>query len=86
MPVVDPDLKAKILAARQMLGKQYVTDEDLWRLEREGRFANLNLTPKGSNRSDDETDRPLPNQPAPSGPVAPGGQGDADKVPRETKR
>ncbi len=39
--VVDPLLKAKVLAAREMLGKETVNDEDLWRLEREGRFAGL---------------------------------------------
>ena len=42
--VVDSKLKAKILAAREMLGKETVNDEDLWRLEREGRFAGLAVT------------------------------------------
>ena len=40
-PVVDPELKAKIVAAREILGKDTVSDEDLWQLEREGRFAAL---------------------------------------------
>lgn len=38
-PVIDPVLKAKILRARTLLGKPYVTDEDIWRLEGEGRGA-----------------------------------------------
>ena len=40
-PVVDPALKAKIVAAREILGKETVNDEDLWELERQGRFASL---------------------------------------------
>ena len=40
-PVVDSKLEAKILAARQILHQDVVNDEDLWRLEREGSFANL---------------------------------------------
>jgi hypothetical protein len=34
-------MKAKILRARELLGQAYVTDEDLWRLEREGLFRGL---------------------------------------------
>jgi hypothetical protein len=44
-PVVDPALKAKIVAAREILGRDTVNDEDLWQLERQGRFATL--TPGG---------------------------------------
>jgi hypothetical protein len=40
-PVADPALKARIVAAREILGRDTVNDEDLWRLEREGRFAGL---------------------------------------------
>jgi len=40
-PVDDPLLKAKIIAARAILQRDVVSQEDLWRLEREGRFANL---------------------------------------------
>jgi hypothetical protein len=40
-PVVDPQLQARILRAREILGQAYVTDEDLWRLEREGFFRGL---------------------------------------------
>jgi hypothetical protein len=43
--VLDPILKAKIVAAREILGKDVVNDEDLWRLEREGRFAELAVPP-----------------------------------------
>ena len=39
--VVDPTLKAKIVAAREILGKDTVNDEDLWQLERQGRFADI---------------------------------------------
>jgi hypothetical protein len=49
-PVVDQALKAKILAAREILGRDTVNDEDLWQLERQGRFASLTLpgdTPAG---------------------------------------
>jgi hypothetical protein len=37
-PVSDPLLMGKILQAQEILGKQYVTDEDIWRLEREGKI------------------------------------------------
>ncbi|MCP3138810.1 hypothetical protein [Pyxidicoccus xibeiensis] len=42
-PVTDPLLLAKVKKARELLGQPYVTDEDLWRLEREGRFDDLNV-------------------------------------------
>lgn len=41
IPVTDPRLKAKIQRARELLKQEFVTDEDLLRLEREGRFADL---------------------------------------------
>jgi hypothetical protein len=44
-PVFDPMMKKKILLAEQILGKDTVDDDDLWRLEREGAFANLKSTP-----------------------------------------
>jgi hypothetical protein len=44
--VLDPLLKQKIILARQLLGQDVVNDEDLWRLEREGAFANLKVTPQ----------------------------------------
>ncbi len=43
-PVADPNLEAKIRAAREILHQDVVTDDDLWRLEREGKFANLTTT------------------------------------------
>lgn len=42
-PITDPVLTAKVKKARELLGQPYVTDEDLWRLEREGRFDDLNV-------------------------------------------
>lgn len=44
-PVIDPVLEAKILRARELLGKPYVTDEDIWRLEREGLMTDLQIEP-----------------------------------------
>ncbi|HEY3352487.1 MAG TPA: PKD domain-containing protein [Polyangia bacterium] len=44
-PVVDPLLKEKIIRARQILGQDTVSDEDLWRLQREGAFADLVVPP-----------------------------------------
>ena len=37
-PVLDSALKNKIVAARSILGKDVVDDEDLWNLERQGAF------------------------------------------------
>ena len=54
-PVVDPALKAKIVAAREILGRDTVNDEDLWQLERQGRFAALapgGDTPARATRSE----------------------------------
>jgi hypothetical protein len=56
-PLLDPFLKAKVIAARQILHQDVVNDEDLWRLEREGKFANLPVpTTTGSSA-------PPPNDP-----------------------
>lgn len=44
-PVLDPVLRAKIVAARKLLGKDYVTDDDIIRLEKEGKFADLVVDP-----------------------------------------
>jgi hypothetical protein len=38
IPVDDPVLLAKIKRAREILGQELVTDEDIWRLEREGKM------------------------------------------------
>lgn len=43
--VMDPVLKAKILAARKILGKEFVTDEDILRLEKEGKLNDLVVEP-----------------------------------------
>jgi len=45
VPVLDPLLKKKIMLARQLLGKPFVNDEDLWALERQGAFADLTVSP-----------------------------------------
>ncbi|HEX5061648.1 MAG TPA: hypothetical protein VFV99_19915 [Kofleriaceae bacterium] len=43
--VADVQLMAKIIAAQKILGKQYVTDEDIWRLEREGKLDTATIDP-----------------------------------------
>jgi len=40
-PVLSAYMRAKILRARELLGKEFVTDEDIWTLEREGKLADL---------------------------------------------
>jgi hypothetical protein len=42
-PVTDPVLLAKVKRARELLKQEFVTDEDIFRLEREGRFADLKV-------------------------------------------
>lgn len=42
-PITDPVLLAKVKRAREFLHQDYVTDEDIFRLEREGRFADLKV-------------------------------------------
>ena len=59
--IVDRTMKAKIMAARAILGKDVVTDEDLWMLERQGKFANLVVPPEPTNG-------PPPPPPTPPGP------------------
>jgi hypothetical protein len=41
VPVEDDALKARILRARELLKKPFVTEEELLTLEREGKFADL---------------------------------------------
>jgi hypothetical protein len=53
IPVTDGLLAAKILKAKELLGKATVTDEDLWELERQGQFMGL---------------QPVPVKPQPDGP------------------
>jgi len=73
MPVNDPALKQKILAARRILNKPYVTDDDLIQLEREGKFADLPpLPPQPPPARPPEGQVPVPAPP----PDGPRGQGD----------
>ncbi len=44
-PITDPVLLAKVKRARELLKQQYVTDEDILRLDREGKFADLKVDP-----------------------------------------
>lgn len=44
-PVTDPTLLAKVKRARELLHQEFVTDEDIFRLDREGRFADLKVDP-----------------------------------------
>jgi len=67
--VVDPVRKAKILAARQILGQDVVTDEEIWQLEREGLLANL-VVPPGSAAAAQAPMQPL-TPPAPIDPKVP---------------
>jgi hypothetical protein len=55
--VANPSLRANILAARSMLGKDVVTDEDIWQLEREQRLPPLLST---GVRAVDAPPRPPP--------------------------
>jgi hypothetical protein len=61
-PVTDPLLAAKILEAQRILGQEYVSQEDLWRLERTGAFEGLepvpNLTTSGEPPPPPKPDRP----------------------------
>ena len=44
-PGLEPVLLAKIKRARELLHQEFVTDEDIFRLEREGRFQDLKVEP-----------------------------------------
>jgi hypothetical protein len=68
--ITDPVLKAEILEARKLLGRDQVNDDDLMRLEREGAFDNLRVAatmPAASQDKgkDKEELRQLPKQPKP---------------------
>lgn len=83
-PVVDPLLKAKIIAARKILNRPYVTDEDLWALERQGKFADIiaqhQAQPQPQPRQNDRREEPARDPgPPPPGPTAPPGTGEEDK-------
>jgi hypothetical protein len=84
MPVEDPLLKQKILAARRILNRPYVTDEDLWALQRAGKFAELEAqlqaNPGQRTPAVDPRDQVSKDPgPPPEGPTAPGGTGDEPK-------
>jgi hypothetical protein len=59
-PLTDPTLLAKVKRARELLHQEYVTDEDIFRLEREGRFADLKV---------DDSAKPSGNTAPASGPL-----------------
>ncbi len=73
-PVVDPLFKEKILAARKILNRPYVTDEDIWRLQREGRFAELEARfraePAPQPLADGHEAPKAPTEPPPPGPTS----------------
>ena len=63
-PVADPVLKAKILRAREELGQPNVTDEDIWRLERNGALGDLKADPTTA-ATQSAPPRPRPAAPQP---------------------
>jgi hypothetical protein len=63
-PVIDPALKAWIVAAREILGKDTVSDEELWQLERQGRFADLPASSDPAVSPASPPARPLARPPA----------------------
>jgi hypothetical protein len=84
MPVEDPLFKAKILAARKILNRPYVTDEDIWALQRAGKFAELEAKFQATQGQQppavDPRDRVSKEPgPPPEGPTTPGGTGDESK-------
>ncbi|HEX8706318.1 MAG TPA: hypothetical protein VF815_46215, partial [Myxococcaceae bacterium] len=84
IPVEDPLLKEKILAARRLLNRPYVTDEDIWALQRAGKFADLEAKYQALQAQQppavDPRERVAKDPgPAPEGPTAPGGVGDERK-------
>jgi hypothetical protein len=64
-PVTSALMRAKIKRAMELTGKDVVNDEDLWRLEKEGKFADLKA----------EDFPPDPPQPEPVRPGTVGGAG-----------
>ncbi|HMI85463.1 MAG TPA: hypothetical protein VK550_15310 [Polyangiaceae bacterium] len=47
--ISDPVLLAKVKIAREVLHRDYVTDEDIWRLERAGQFDGLHVDARAPN-------------------------------------
>jgi hypothetical protein len=66
--VRDPMLIAKIKAAQSILHQRFVTDEDLWRLEREGYFDGLEPSPAPAG-SATASREPVAHQIGPGGEV-----------------
>lgn len=87
-PVVDPLLKEKILAARRILKRPYVTDEDLFALQRRGLFAELEAKHQASQAQQPQptgTEAAPDPGPPPDGPTAPPGTGDENQAPVPAK-
>jgi hypothetical protein len=61
MPVTDPMKVARILKARELLGKEFVTDEEIWELHRQGAFEGLKPAP-ASPTPDPGTVKMLPKR------------------------
>lgn len=62
IPVRDPVLTAKIIRARELLDKKFVTDEEIWALERDGAFDDL-VVPGGSATGKPPTYSDMPPHP-----------------------
>jgi hypothetical protein len=66
--VNDPALVARIVRAREILKQEFVTDEDIWRLEKQGAFTDLpptgDPTAEGARGTRDPS---VPPPPAPAG-------------------
>jgi hypothetical protein len=63
--VRDPQMVARIIEARRLLNQEFVTDGDVARLEREGRFADLQIDPALAEATQR---RPRPASTKPHGP------------------
>ncbi len=61
-PIRDPRLLAKVRRARELLGKAFVTDEDLWALERAGRFSDLQVDPDAPGNGAGDSATPAPGR------------------------
>ena len=66
-PLNDPVLKAKVIAARRILGKDVVNAEDLKQLDRQGAFAELSTQAPAAGGAPEQTARPSPRA-APAAP------------------
>jgi len=68
----DPALLARVIRARELLGKPYVTDEEIWALERRGAFDDLPPTGQVTPPSSTPTYGDLPPHPPRPGEPPPG--------------